>query len=178
LLSIIARISCFLVGDVYALHGTFRALRDHTNHRKWLSFWIVYAPLLVAEYLPISFADIMPGYWEAKCALLCWLLAPRFQGSEWLYSSVVGPAVSKHEQAVDAWLAGVQASAEAKAAELRRQSLQHFRKHSVDLLMRSHGAIVHSLSAIAASTSASGVPSASAPPMAAPAAAAVAEGVQ
>lgn len=67
----------------------------------WLTYWVVYCSIMIAE----SFADYsvfwIPGYRFAKMAFLFWLVSPRLEGAKKTYNGVLKHLLLRIEPVVD-----------------------------------------------------------------------------
>ena len=105
-------------GLAVSSYASFKAIESDAkdDDTQWLTYWVVYAFLMIAE----SFADYsvfwIPGYRFAKCGLIFWLANPRFKGACMLYERVLRDSLKAAEPVVDA-IAGSLARGDIKTAK-------------------------------------------------------------
>ena len=108
----------FPPGLAVSSYASFKAIESDAkdDDTQWLTYWVVYAFLMIAE----SFADYsvfwIPGYRFAKCGLIFWLANPRFKGACMLYERVLRDSLKAAEPVVDA-IAGSLARGDIKTAK-------------------------------------------------------------
>ena len=96
--------ACLSPGLAVSSYASFKAIESDAkdDDTQWLTYWVVYAFLMIAE----SFADYsvfwIPGYRFAKCGLISWLANPRFKGACMLYERVLRDSLKAAEPVVDA----------------------------------------------------------------------------
>jgi TB2/DP1, HVA22 family len=134
---ILARILCMVFGTVYPVYGTYKSItaKQDDTQSKWLSYWIVVLPLMILECFPFIVNNIV-CYTELKMMFLGWLVLPKWNGAEIVYTHLIAPYLSKHEKKIDEALLSVRNQASQKVSQLKDKGLQHARKHSVQLLMK------------------------------------------
>ena len=82
-------------------YASYKAIESEAKNddTQWLTYWVVYSVLMIAE----SFADYsvfwIPGYRFAKCGFIFWLASPRFKGALMLYDKCIRETLKKAEPA-------------------------------------------------------------------------------
>ena len=83
----------------------------------WLTYWVVYCSIMIAE----SFADYsvfwIPGYRFAKMAFLFWLVSPKMEGAKTLYNHFLKHLLLRIEPVVDKVAASLSAGDVSGAAK-------------------------------------------------------------
>jgi len=86
---------CNVVGFAYPAIASIRAIESRENaedDKKWLTYWIVFALLVVFEIFAGTLIFLIPFYSVLKCALLVWLMAPGANnGSLFVYQKLIRP---------------------------------------------------------------------------------------
>ena len=84
-------------------YASYKAIESDAKNddTQWLTYWVVYSVLMIAE----SFADYsvfwIPGYRFAKCGFIFWLASPRFKGALMLYDKCIRETLKKAEPIID-----------------------------------------------------------------------------
>jgi len=94
---------CNLVGFVYPMYASFKALKtgDKDDDTTWLTYWVVYGFFTVAESLTDFLALWIPFYYLIKISFLIWCMHPITQGSKKIYDFLIEPLLSKYEEHID-----------------------------------------------------------------------------
>jgi len=149
---------CNLVGFVYPIYASFKAIRTPTNEHDaahWLTYWVVFAFFTLIE----SFTDLLfnwvPFYHLFKVIFLIWCYAPQTRGAEKIYKRLIEPYFLKHEAQIEEDITKA-----AKSIGLAHPTATGTAPAAAD----------SSAHATAASTTAPAAPPAAGPPDAAPAA--------
>jgi len=94
---------CNLVGFIYPLYASFKALKteDKEDDSMWLTYWIVYGFFTLVE----SFSDFLlywvPFYHMIKIGFLVWCMHPSFRGANKIYKNVIEPFLDTHLKDID-----------------------------------------------------------------------------
>lgn len=68
---------------------------------QWLTYWVVFALLSVAEFFVQQILSVFPIYWLVKAILLVWLYLPATKGATLIYGRFIRPFVTKHQNKID-----------------------------------------------------------------------------
>jgi len=104
---------CNIVGFVYPLYGSFKAIKSPAkgDDTHWLTYWIVYGWFAFIE----SFTDILlkwiPFYYALKVLFLIWCFLPQTRGAETVYKRFLHPLFIKYERQLDAAMEEVEGEA-------------------------------------------------------------------
>ncbi|PNH01448.1 Receptor expression-enhancing protein 5 [Tetrabaena socialis] len=73
--------ACLLIELIYPTFASLKAIQssDRLDDTQWLTYWVVYAVLSTAQSLASVFLAWVPLYWEMKCCLILWMIAPQTQ---------------------------------------------------------------------------------------------------
>jgi len=94
---------CNLIGFVYPLYASFKALRttDKADDTQWLTYWIVYGFFTLIESFTDFFLFWIPFYYLFKILFLLWCFLPQFKGADTMYHRFIEPIFIKYETKVD-----------------------------------------------------------------------------
>eukprot|EP00439_Symbiodinium_sp_Y106_P026639 s681_g3.t1 len=97
---------CKVVGNLYPMYASFRALEDgdHQQVSSWLTYWVSFAALTLLEGVWCRFMAWLPFYYVLRLALIVWLFLPVTCGAQVLYNWLVAPVLRRHRAALDAQL--------------------------------------------------------------------------
>jgi receptor expression-enhancing protein 5/6 len=98
-----------MIGFLYPLYATIRALETHTKEddTEWLTYWVVFATFSCLENFVEFVLYWIPFYYPVKATFLLWCMLPQYKGASKVYEMVVKPVVLKHESVIDAALNNV-----------------------------------------------------------------------
>jgi len=95
---------CNLVGFMYPLYASFKALKGKGDDTEWLTYWVVFGFFIVFE----DFADAMfernmwsTVYFVLKLVFLIWCQLPQYKGANWVFNHVIYPVLHKYEKDID-----------------------------------------------------------------------------
>ena len=107
--SLVSRFACILVGHLYPLYRTFKAIRRMPPHaesskafdpplepaaisdmKRVVAFWAVHGVFTFAEFFIDFFVWIIPMYYEAKILFLVWLVHSNFSGAMFFFDMFIG----------------------------------------------------------------------------------------
>jgi hypothetical protein len=86
----LSRPICHFLGYLYPAYKSYLAIQvdDEDVHMQWLTYWIVNTYFTIFELFGDRVLSWLPMYYEAKIALLVFLVTPRFKGASLLYNKV------------------------------------------------------------------------------------------
>lgn len=98
---------CKVVGNLYPMYASFRALEDgdHDEVSSWLAYWITFAAFTLLEGASAKLMSWLPFYYVMRLALIMWLFLPATRGAQALYRWAVAPVLRRYRPQVDAALA-------------------------------------------------------------------------
>lgn len=110
---------CNLVGFVYPLYASFKALQtsDKTDDTQWLTYWMVYGFFELVESFTDFFLFWIPFYYLFKILFLLWCFLPQFHGADFLYHRFIEPWFLRYETEVDSSLKSIKKLASAKQSD-------------------------------------------------------------
>jgi len=102
------RILSLLVGVLYPSYQSFKAIESvrTDDDTQWLTYWILFGLFEVVDQTVFSaFVLMNPGNglvtYTIKLAFLMWIQHPKYQGALYLYRTMVGPILRRHEATLD-----------------------------------------------------------------------------
>ncbi|CAJ1327741.1 unnamed protein product [Effrenium voratum] len=98
---------CKVVGNLYPMYASFRAIEDDDQHQvsSWLVYWVTFAALTLLEGVGAKLLSWLPFYYVMRLSLIVWLFLPATRGAEALYCWGVAPVLRRQRPRVDAALA-------------------------------------------------------------------------
>ncbi|CAD6184636.1 unnamed protein product [Caenorhabditis auriculariae] len=98
-----AELVCNFMGFVYPAYMSIKAIESHTKEddTQWLTYWVVFAVLSVAEFFSKQIVAVFPVYWLFKSLFLLYLYLPSTLGAAKIYHRFLQPIVSKHAKSID-----------------------------------------------------------------------------
>ncbi|KAJ2703467.1 ER membrane protein DP1/Yop1 [Coemansia sp. IMI 203386] len=86
-----------LTGFGYAAYATMNAIESpgKEDDVQWLTYWVVYGFLNVAEYFTGFITYWVPFYFVFKLAFVIWLMLPSTRGAEQLYNKGLKTMVNR-----------------------------------------------------------------------------------
>ena len=84
-----------LVSFVYPAYMSFKAIdsSDTGDHTQWLTYWVVFSFMTIAESVTGFLTDFIPFYFFLKVAFFIWLYHPKFLGAGLVYTQGIKPFV-------------------------------------------------------------------------------------
>eukprot|EP00457_Paulinella_chromatophora_P010816 gb/GEZN01010932.1/.p1 GENE.gb/GEZN01010932.1/~~gb/GEZN01010932.1/.p1 ORF type:complete len:225 (-),score=36.99 gb/GEZN01010932.1/:399-1073(-) len=103
LIGVGANAFCNLVGFVYPVYCSFKALKSDSKEddTQWLTYWIVYGFFNTFESITDLLLAWIPFYYLLKIVFLVWLMAPQTMGATMVYKNLIEPQLAKYESKVD-----------------------------------------------------------------------------
>jgi len=102
LLGNIGLLICNILGFVYPVIASVKAIEsreDPDDDKKWLTYWVVFALIVVFEFFAGPLLFLVPFYTVFKCALLVWLIAPGpNNGALCVYRNLIRPIVMEVDE--------------------------------------------------------------------------------
>ncbi|GBG27583.1 Receptor expression-enhancing protein 4 [Hondaea fermentalgiana] len=149
---LLARPVCHFLGYLYPAYQSYKAVKanDPSLHTQWLTFWIVNTYFSFAETFGDTLLSWLPFYYEAKVAVLIWLVAPQFKGATKIYERVVDPYLHRYEKDIDANLDHVKRRSARELGNLSRLGIEHLRSHSAEFLRLGQSVLLKQLATEAA----------------------------
>mmetsp|Transcript_33918 Transcript_33918/g.59866 ORF Transcript_33918/g.59866 Transcript_33918/m.59866 type:complete len:265 (-) Transcript_33918:46-840(-) len=100
---------CAFAGFAYPAYESFKAIDAHQQSAKqaaakmqfWLTYWVVFAALVLTEWLYYWVVVWFPFYYPLKLCLLVWLWLPNTRGAEHVYRWLVAPVLHKNRRQID-----------------------------------------------------------------------------
>lgn len=95
---------CNLVGFIYPVFASFKALKTDDNHqdeRQWLTYWIVYAFFCLVEDITDMLSEYIPLYHLCKLSFLVWCFLPQTCGATTIFEYCIKPLFNKYEGSID-----------------------------------------------------------------------------
>lgn len=95
-----------LVGTIYPTIATIKAIEtpNKEDDFDWLVYWIVFGLFCVLENFVEFLLVFIPFYYPVKVTFLLWCMLPRFNGSRYLYETILKPYYLSKANALDAAL--------------------------------------------------------------------------
>lgn len=100
-LSLISRPAILVVGYLYPAYDCYKSLEHGRPSMEQLRFWCQYWMILGVLTVLESFISWLPFYCEMKIMFLVYLLHPKSQGANWIYTNFLVPFIAKYEPEVD-----------------------------------------------------------------------------
>jgi len=118
-----ARFLTNLVGFVYPIYGSFRALKspDTTDDALWLTYWVVFGFFSLIESATDVLFFWIPFYNFVKMAFLIYLYAPQTKGANHIFNNIINPFLQKHERDIDNYVAQGERGAQGFVREFEKQ---------------------------------------------------------
>jgi len=94
---------CNLVGFVYPLYASYKAIKSETkkDDEQWLTYWIVYGFFTLLESFTDFFLNWIPFYFLLKLGFLVWCMHPSTQGASTLFRVAIDPLFHRFEERID-----------------------------------------------------------------------------
>lgn len=94
---------CKVVGNLYPMYASFRALEDGNADEvsSWLVYWVAFSALNLLEGAVAKVFAWLPFYHLVRLSLIVWMFLPATQGSKAIYRWVVGPALRRNRSKID-----------------------------------------------------------------------------
>jgi len=144
----LARPVCHVLGYLYPAFQSYRAVQtgDPALHTQWLTFWIVSTHFSVLEAFGDGLLSWLPFYYEAKVALLVWLVAPQFKGATKIYNRFLDPYLHKYEKDIDENLEHMKHRSVKGLGDLSAMGMKHLRSQSSEFIKLGHSVLMKHLS--------------------------------
>mmetsp|Transcript_19965 Transcript_19965/g.24207 ORF Transcript_19965/g.24207 Transcript_19965/m.24207 type:complete len:222 (+) Transcript_19965:197-862(+) len=133
----ISRVLCHLLGYFYPAYQTFKAVQgnDEMIYTQWLTYWIVNTYFTVFELIGDNFvSQWFPLYYEAKVALLVWLVTPQFMGATKIYRGILAPYMTHFETDIDNKVKEFQQQSAEHIGNLGRESIKKIQQGGVEVV--------------------------------------------
>ncbi|GFW99148.1 receptor expression-enhancing protein 5 [Trichonephila clavipes] len=94
-----AQLICNGVGFAYPAYASILAIesRNKDDDTCWLTYWVVFAALSLAEFFSDFILALIPFYWMLKCLFLIWCFLPfSMNGSKFIYHRFIRPVFLSH----------------------------------------------------------------------------------
>lgn len=90
-MKLISDVACF----AYPAYMSFKAIEtaDPTDDTQWLTYWVVFGFVSIAENVMSFLVAFIPFYFGIKVGFFAWLYHPKFNGASIVYKQVVKPFV-------------------------------------------------------------------------------------
>eukprot|EP00933_Yihiella_yeosuensis_P051806 TRINITY_DN4977_c0_g1_i1.p1 TRINITY_DN4977_c0_g1~~TRINITY_DN4977_c0_g1_i1.p1 ORF type:complete len:269 (+),score=70.20 TRINITY_DN4977_c0_g1_i1:50-856(+) len=100
-------IICMVVGTLYPMFASFRALDDGEQDEVnvWLSYWVVFSAMVLSEGACRSLLSFVPFYHLMRLSFTFWLFLPATKGAQVIYHWLLCPLLRRQRPAIDAALA-------------------------------------------------------------------------
>lgn len=87
-----------MIGFLYPAYMSFKAMESSPkgvpeDATLWLTYWVIFATLSVAEGLFTFIVNMIPFYYFIKMGLIVWLYHPKTAGAEVFYNQIVRPKI-------------------------------------------------------------------------------------
>jgi len=98
---------CKVVGNLFPMYASFRALEDedHDEVSSWLTYWVTFAAFTLLEGASAKLMSWLPFYYVMRLVLILWLFLPATRGAQALYTWTVAPVLRRYRPQVDVGLA-------------------------------------------------------------------------
>lgn len=81
-----------LLGFVYPAYMSFKSMDSGSkDDTQWLTYWVVFSFLSIAENLLSVLVTAIPFYFWIKMGVIVWMYAPSTRGAEVLYQQGLRP---------------------------------------------------------------------------------------
>ncbi|OLP77323.1 Receptor expression-enhancing protein 2, partial [Symbiodinium microadriaticum] len=96
---------CKVVGNLYPMYASFRALEDgdHQQVSSWLTYWVSFAALTLLEGVWCRFMAWLPFYYVLRLALIVWLFLPVTGGAQALTEALGRASRQNGEEGKASW---------------------------------------------------------------------------
>ncbi|XP_042904673.1 receptor expression-enhancing protein 5 [Parasteatoda tepidariorum] len=94
-----AQLVCNGIGFAYPAYCSILAIetRNKEDDTLWLTYWVVFAALSLAEFFSDFILALIPFYWFLKCIFLMWCFVPfKVNGSRIIYYRFIRPVFLSH----------------------------------------------------------------------------------
>ncbi|KAE9587442.1 hypothetical protein Lalb_Chr23g0273661 [Lupinus albus] len=83
---------------LYPLYASVVAIESPSkiDDEQWLSYWIIYSFLTLAEMVLQPILKWIPIWYDVKLLMVAWLVLPQFKGASYLYERFVREYIRKH----------------------------------------------------------------------------------
>ncbi|KAK1272234.1 Protein HVA22 [Acorus gramineus] len=83
---------------LYPLYASVVAIESPSkvDDEQWLSYWILYSFLTLAEMVLEPVLQWIPIWYQIKVLLVAWLVLPQFQGASFMYDRLVREQLRKY----------------------------------------------------------------------------------
>ncbi|CAN0903552.1 HVA22-like protein a [Linum grandiflorum] len=94
-----------VVSLVYPMYASVRAIetKSQTDDRQWLTYWVLYSMIRLAELTFASVIEWIPIWSYAKLLFTCWLVLPYFNGAVYVYEHFLRPLFVNPQQTINIW---------------------------------------------------------------------------
>ena len=87
-----------MIGFLYPAYMSFKSMESSPkgvpeDATLWLTYWVIFATLSVAEGLFTFIVNMIPFYYFIKMGLIVWLYHPKTAGAEVFYNQIVRPKI-------------------------------------------------------------------------------------
>lgn len=144
----VARLACHGLGYLYPAYQSYKAVKtnDPALHTQWLMYWCVSTYFSFVEAFGDRILSWVPLYYEAKVALLIWLVTPYFKGATKIYDRLLAPYLHQYEKDIDGHLENVKHRSAKELGNLGVLGMRQLRSQSNELMKLGQQVLVRHMS--------------------------------
>lgn len=98
-----SQLICNVIGFIYPAYESIKAIEtaNSKDDTKWLTYWVVYSAFILIEFFSDYLLHWIPFYFFLKVGLLIWCMHPSYNGTTFIYNTVIRPLFLRNEKRVD-----------------------------------------------------------------------------
>jgi len=98
-----SQLICNVIGFIYPAYESIKAIEtaNSKDDTKWLTYWVVYSSFIIVEFFSDYLLYWIPFYFFLKIGLLIWCMHPNYNGTTFIYNTVIRPVFLQNEKRVD-----------------------------------------------------------------------------
>merc|ERR1712071_488646 len=128
-----SQLICNVIGFIYPAYESIKAIEtaNSKDDTKWLTYWVVYSSFIIVEFFSDYLLYWIPFYFFLKIGLLIWCMHPNYNGTTFIYNTVIRPVFLQNEKRVDNLLTKAHEKGQAayqKATDSAKETLNEARE--------------------------------------------------
>lgn len=128
-----SQLICNVIGFIYPAYESIKAIEtaNSKDDTKWLTYWVVYSSFIIVEFFSDYLLYWIPFYFFLKIGLLIWCMHPNYNGTTFIYNTVIRPVFLQNEKRVDNLLSKAHEKGQAayqKATDSAKETLNEARE--------------------------------------------------